>query len=286
MLLTCKTLFMSNLEYSVEAAEAKGLFYNKNFTVYVEGEDDVMFWNKLFGVAEVDAHIEEVGGNEEIRKKVGEILDNNASFIVACDSDHSDFIDPKIEHSQIIKTYGYSIENSMFTTKNLEDAIQKLGKSPKAVRNEIETWAEEFSNGLHDLIVYDVANHIYDKGIQVFGNNCQRFLKSGTSKEICSDSISAFIDSIKEGFTNEEIDNVKNLIGSTKKDLWFHLKGHFVTHGVINLIQYFVKNWTGSKCNLPFDSLYALTIDCGTDWKLRTDIKPVVEKIEKLKNSA
>lgn len=277
---------MSSLEYSVEAAEAKGLFYNKKFTVYVEGDDDVMFWNKLFGAAEVDAHIEDVGGNGEIRKKVREILKNNASFIVACDADHSDFIEPKIEHSQIIMTYGYSIENSMFTAKNLEDAIQKLGRSPKAVQGEIELWAEEFSNGLHDLIVYDVANHVYHKGIQVFGNNCQRFLKRGTSKEICAENISAYLDGIKEVFTDEEIENVKNLVRSSKKGLWFHLKGHFITHGVINLIQYFVKSWTGSKCNLPLDSLYALTIDCGTDWKLRLDIKPVVEKIEKLKKSA
>ena len=51
---------MNSLEYSQEAEEAKGLFYNKNLTVYVEGDDDVMFWTHLFELAEVDAHIEEV----------------------------------------------------------------------------------------------------------------------------------------------------------------------------------------------------------------------------------
>jgi hypothetical protein len=69
-----------------------------------------MFWTHLFELAEVDAHIEDVGGNEEIAKKIKEILDNNASFIVACDSDHSDFTKP-ITHDRVIKTYGYSIEN-------------------------------------------------------------------------------------------------------------------------------------------------------------------------------
>ena len=39
---------MNSLEYSIDALDAKGLFYNKCLTVYVEGNDDVLFWDYLF----------------------------------------------------------------------------------------------------------------------------------------------------------------------------------------------------------------------------------------------
>ena len=277
---------MASLEYSQEAEEAKGLFYNKDITVYVEGDDDVLFWSYLFKLAKIDAHIEDVGGNEEINKKIKDILDNDATFIVACDSDHSSFKPTAVEHERIIKTYGYSIENSMYAPLNVEKVIINLAKRPKALKEEIEKWAEDFSNNLYDLLVYDIANHVFDKGVQVFGNNCQRFLESGTSKEVSNKQVADYINGIKEKFTEDEINQVKGRLSKTDKELWFHLKGHFITHGVINLIQYHVKSISGSKCNIPLDSLYALTIDCTSSWKDRIDIRTVVSKIEKLKKSA
>lgn len=276
---------MNSLEYSQEAEEAKGLFYNKNLTVFVEGDDDVMFWTHLFELAEVDAHIEEVGGDKEIAKKIKDILDNNASFIVACDSDHSDFMGV-VNHENIIRTYGYSIENSMYTPLNLQRAIRNLGKKPVNITNEIEKWAESFSNNLYDLLVYDIANHIFNKGIQVFGNNCHRFLKSGTSLEVCNTQVISYLNGIKSHFTDDEINQVKEQLAESKKELWFHIKGHFITNGIINLIQHHVKEISGTKCNISHDSLYALTIDCTEKWNNRIDIKTIVSEIKRLKKSA
>jgi hypothetical protein len=276
---------MDNIEYSIEAAAAKGLFYNKKYTVYVEGDDDVMFWSHLFDIAKIEAHIEEVGGSEEISKKITEILDENASFIVACDLDHSDFLDSVVEHNQIIRTYGYSIENSMYYSDNIEKAIQKLGKKPKKIKEDIEKWALTFSDNLFDLLVYDVANQLFNKGVRVFGDNCIRFLNSNKSIEVCNSNVQTYIDSIKNNFSESEIEIVTELIKKSKKEIWFHLKGHFITHGIINLIQHYVKEFTGNKCSISHDSLYALTIDCSQDWNSRIDIKTVVEKIEKLKSA-
>ncbi|WP_417371286.1 DUF4435 domain-containing protein [Gelidibacter japonicus] len=273
---------MNSLEYSQAAEEAKGLFYNKDFTVYVEGDDDVMFWTHLFDLAEIDAHIEEVGGNEEIVKKIKEILDNNATFIVACDSDHSDFIEP-ISHDRIIKTYGYSIENSMYSPLNIQKVVRNVGKKPVSIEEEIGKWAESFSNNLYGLLIYDIANHVYDKGIQVFGNNCQRFLKSGTSREVCNTQVSNYLENIKKHFTEAEINEVKEKLSKSKKDIWFHLKGHFITNGIINLIQHHVKQINGTKCNISHDSLYALTIDCTEKWNSRVDINTIISKIKKIK---
>ena len=116
---------MGRIEYSVEAEEAKRLFYNKDYTVFVEGADDVIFWSKLFELAELDSHIEDVGGKDRLKTKIYDILDSGASFIVCCDSDHSDFDDERIEHQQIIRTYGYSIENSMYCNYSKSQITRK-----------------------------------------------------------------------------------------------------------------------------------------------------------------
>lgn len=274
---------MDNLQYSIEAEEAKGLFYNKKFTVYVEGDDDIIFWNVLFELAGVDAHVEDVGGSEEIEKKIGDILNNNATFIVACDNDHIDFKPNKNEHTQIIRTYGYSIENSMYNIKNIANAIKKLGKRPKSLTKTIEEWVKEFSNNLFDLLVYDIANHRYGKGIQIFGNNCQRFLASKNAIKVSKSKTQAFINSIKKYFTDKEIKNTTELLNKSKKELWYHLKGHFLTHGVFNLIKYHVKLLSGSKCSISHDTLYALTVDCSESWEDKIDIEFVVKRIIKLK---
>lgn len=148
---------MDNLDYSKEALEAKGLFYGKQLTVYVEGQDDILFWTYLFDIANIDAYIEEVGGANEIEKYISEILDNDAGFFVACDSDHSDFMDKPIIHNRIIKSYGYSIENSMYNFASIGSIVSKLGRKQIDVFEIVEKWAHDFCNNIFDLIIYDIA---------------------------------------------------------------------------------------------------------------------------------
>lgn len=277
---------MSDLEYSMDALDAKGLFYNRSITVYVEGNDDVLFWDYLFKVAEVDAYIEDVGGDNEINKYIQQILDSEAGFIVACDNDHNDFISPNTEHNQIIRTYGYSIENSMYNFEKIEDIITKLSRKRVHVKQIIEEWAEEFSNKVYELLKYDIANHKYKKGITVFGDCCARFLKSKNSHWVSSEKISEYIDRIKDKFTEEEITEVEKLLNSTEKDFWFHIKGHFLTNAATNLIKSIVKEQTGYSPVIPLDMIYSLTIDCTENWEERIDIFSVVDKIRKLNKSA
>jgi hypothetical protein len=250
--------------------------------VFVEGIDDVMFWDHLFKLAEVPAEVEEVGGSEEILKKVKEIIDNNALYVVACDSDHTEFIEP-IAHNRIVTTYGYSIENSMYSSENIQYVIRNLAKKPVEIKDEIEKWAKSFSNDLYDLLVYDIANHKYDKGVEVFGSSCHRFLKNnGVSREVCSIQVSDYLKEIKAHFTDAEIDVVKRQLAMSNKEIWFHLKGHFVTLGIRNLIMHHVNRISGVKRKLPNDSLYALTVDCKENWDSRIDIKTIVSDIKKI----
>ena len=277
---------MDSLEYSVSALEAKSLFYNKDIVVYVEGKEDTLFWDYLFEIGEVEAHIEDVGGNNEIEKYIDSIIDNNADFYVACDRDHSEFLEDKKSHSRILKTFGYSIENSMYNTVELEKVISKLCKQKLDISSELSTWTEEFSNSVYELIKLDVANHKFKKGISIFGDNCYPFLTNQNSHKICSVKTNTFIDKVKNHFSKEELEEVENLITQSKKDFWFMIKGHFITHAIMNLIKYYVKKNTGSSTSVTLDMLYTLTVDCRENWENKIDIKPLVYEIKNIKKSA
>ena len=278
---------MADLEYSNEALEAKGLFYNKEFTVYVEGKDDPMFWENIFSLAEIEAHIEDVGGKSELNKYIDKILNEEADFFVACDNDNSEFLGQLLNHDKIINTYGYSIENSMYyNPEPIEKTISHFCRKKLDFSTEFNEWIEEFSQDVYLLIVYDIANNKYNKGISIFGDNCYRFLTGQKSYKVCSDKIGEFIESIKSNFTNEEIEEVKKLINQSEKDLWFLIKGHFITHALINLIKSAIKKEIGSAKSMTPDHLYSITVDCTQNWQSRIDIKTVVERLIEIKNSA
>ena len=278
---------MADLEYSNEALEAKGLFYNKEFTVYVEGKDDPFFWKQLFSLAEIEAYVEDVGGKNELAKYIDKVMNEGAEFYIARDNDNSEFFDDVPNHENIITTYGYSIENSMYHYPNpIEDSISKFCRKKINFSSDFNEWLSRFTADLYDLIVYDIANNKFKKGISIFGDNCCRFLKGKKSYKVCSDKISAFIDSVKSNFTDEEINEIKDLIHQSEKDLWFLIKGHFITHALINLIKSSIRRETGTSKSVTPDYLYSITVDCTENWENRIDIKSVVDRIIEIKNSA
>ncbi|WCO00223.1 DUF4435 domain-containing protein [Psychroserpens ponticola] len=276
---------MADLEYSKEALEVKGLFYNKKITVYVEGKDDPLFWDNLFNLAEVEAHIEEVGGSLELEKYITNIVDSNAEFYVATDNDHNDFLENIVTHPRIIRTYGYSIENSMYRSYNeIENTISKFCRKKVDISVDYNKWLADFSTSVRDLIILDIANHKFQKGISIFGDNCYKFLKGQKSFEICNLKTEKFIESVRPSFSTEEIEIVEDLVNQTEKELWFHIKGHFITHAIINLIKKLVRKNSGQNISLTNDFLYTLTIECKEDWENRIDLKTVIDEIKKINN--
>ena len=274
---------MDSLEYSNEALEAKGLFYNRKKTVYVEGDDDVVFWDSIFYGAKVEAYIEEVGGRYELDKYIDKVVSGEASFFIAMDNDHSDFDFKSVDHVQIIRTYGYSIENSMYHHSNLNDIVRKFCRRQQDFEEDILDWMKEFSDNFYELLIYDIANHIYKKGIRVFGDNCARFLKTNSSIKVSKKKVVNFIDEISNSFSKNEITKVKRLLSKSKKENWFHIKGHFLTLGVVNFVKHIVQVKCGYKCNISYDSLYALTVDNSNAISDRVDLVSVVKRIERIK---
>lgn len=253
---------MSELEYSVDALNVKAEFFGKNFSVYVEGEDDIMFWESFFKIAGFDSiYIEDVGGYTNLTPYMAKILDEDAKIIVAADTDHFDIIGFDFEHDRIVRTYGYSIENTLYNSERISKIIRKLSKKKPPEVDEIEKWKIGFADVGKELLVYAIANKIFDKEIKTFTDKCSRFLKSKKAAELCEDKLKEWKNDLERKFTPEEFEKAEDIVSKSTKDKWYLIRGHFLTNGVINYIKKQVRTLVGKEPSLPLDNLYAMCAD-------------------------
>ncbi len=253
---------MSEIDYSTDALNVKNRFYKKRYLVFVEGQDDIVFWHNIFAVANVnDYHVEDSGGIKELEKLMPKIVREDARIIVAYDCGYSDILGEAFTHDRIIKTYGYSIENTMYCPHSISRTLAKICRRATRFTKQASAWLNTFSGKAKILLVYDIASVKYNKSLAVLGNNCSRFLKSGNSMELSNEKIEELVSSIKHHFKKAELDECKRLIKKDKKGLSYLIKGHFLTNGVLNFIKHTTKDVLGKNPSLPLDSLYALTID-------------------------
>lgn len=275
---------MDSLEYSTDALEVKGAFYNKEITIYVEGIDDPIFWTEILKLVNKEAYIEDVGGCNELEKYIKKITEEDAEFYIATDRDHSDFLDVNHLHSEkILFTYGHSIENTMYKCNSINEIIIKYSRKVNLnLKVEIQNILTNFENKIDDLLVYDIASRRYGKGIKVFGNTCARFLKNKNSTEICETKINEFILSIKENFTEDEIQNTSQLINNIAKTKWFLVKGHFISLLVINIIKKYTKIHRGIDLSINLDDIYSHTIDGMKKNETEVDVIYLINETKKL----
>jgi len=269
----------STISYSTNALNIKNLFYRKDVSVYVEGKEDILFWDNMFkSFTNVNVHIEESDGSENLKNYMDRIIEEDAKIIVACDCDHSPFLsEDKYSNPRIVRTYGYSIENSMYCANNLNHVIKRYAKSRKDYKREIIEWYEMFCESCSILVFYDVANHRFSKGTKVLGNKCNRFLTSPHSSKISKANVSSYLETIKHNFSGEEIEECVSLVSNDNRGLQFLIKGHFLTNGVINFIKEKVRRETGDNITLNLDSLYSMTVDCISTCKNLCDDKSTVK---------
>ncbi len=250
-------------EYSAEALNVLNYFHDCDVVIFVEGDDDILFWNVISNKAGLlGARIEVAGCKNELLKKIEKIINEDASIIVACDRDHSPFCQNIFENKQVVQPYGYSIENSMYCPSSISNIIRKLSRTLIKYDLIAEQYFIEFINNCRDLLIYDIANHRCQKGVSVFGDNCTKFLKSNKSVSLSTYKIALFIKSIKTNFQEEEILEVKELIETEKRELRYLIKGHFLTNAIINIIKKRVAEVSGRHVkSFSTEHLYTECVD-------------------------
>lgn len=119
---------MDDFYYSEDANDIMNLFYGVDVMVYVEGEDDVPFWEFIFNkLVKYSVEVQEVGGSNELSKYIGDLDSGKLKGIIACDSDF-EVLKSNLSSSNVIRTYGYSIENSLICKSTILKVIKSIGK--------------------------------------------------------------------------------------------------------------------------------------------------------------
>ena len=249
---------MVDFDYSIDAKNVINKFYGVDCMVYVEGDDDIAFWEHLFeNIAELKVEVEPVGGKPELRKYAKSICSGEAEFLVAMDSDYEDITGYEY-HPNILRTYGYSIENTLITKYAASKILKNICKLPskKEPIDLCSEWMEEFSKKIKPLVVFDLANVIEAKGVAVIPRASERFMKSQTSCDLCSTKISSYLEGfplIVDEIKVQEIEGLLDEAGVSFIDL---LRGHFLFSAVMRFIKV-QANKLGSGVSISTEMLYS-----------------------------
>ena len=237
------------------------LFYRGQYLVVVEGQDDVPFWSTFFPkrVDGYECKFKPVGGSE-IKKYIDEIYKSNAKFAVALDSDYRLFMGKIYEHTQILETLVYSIENITISPQTLAKIIRIESRKEDYNINNVEIWFEHFDKTMQSLMIADYLIQKERLGKESLGKSCFRFLENPRTKAPVFD-IKKIEDFVKS------LDILEDLFKFAEKELKNykpsrHIRGHFFCGASLCFLNYEVNRLRPNKVkkSIANDDLYTMLI--------------------------
>jgi len=260
----------NRLIHSNSAISVTHQFYDCQIMVYVEGDDDVPFWNELFQkrVPVGFYKIEQVGGKNNLKYYINAIRNNEISnVIVACDSDYNQIVSDEADTPLIIRTYGHSIENSMFCPLMVSKFIRNTIKTTDDYNDQTEEWYNKFCGSTMKLVPFDILNQEEDFNKddtvkkRVLNERFFRLQDPNEKTLLSEDRINSFIDTIKANFLDSDIEEITNTIRCDKREPRYIIQGHFLEIAVMNYIRETIKK--SKKVTLSNDAIFTNFIDCN-----------------------
>jgi len=231
---------MSDLKYSGEAKNILNQFHRVEKILYVEGEDDILFWDLIFNkLSHISVRIEEVGGKQNIIKDYREeVLSGQATYLIAMDSDF-DKLKFQQHHTNIISTFGYSIENTIITDSVLDKSLRIFCKTQdwNMPENLSKEWLYELEKKVTPLILYAIINNEKELGYAVIPDNSDRFMKSDKSCELCELKINSYLDNLEIEISEEQQAKIYTALSLQGLGVLDVLLGHFLMSAASRLIK-------------------------------------------------
>ena len=150
------------------------------YTVYVEGDVDTLFWEDIFPEDEIwkpkievlkkeDGSI--IGGWNNLIAYLEEGIKDKTkiNYIIAIDGDYNAILKNKPLNKNIVITKKYNLENYIFCPKSINTCMKKL--SLRTFNNEaiIERKFDNFAKIIKNLIILDCINERDKMGIRDYG---------------------------------------------------------------------------------------------------------------------
>lgn len=270
----------NSLEHSNDGISVLYQFNETKVMLYVEGVDDIPFWNGIFSKYAPKGfyELEQTHGKKGLKKYIDGICDGSLkNVMVACDSDYSSFSENQsISHPLIVTTYGHSIENSMFCAPMMASYITRLSTTTDNQLPMVFRWISSLEEHAHKLLVIDILNDLKPRG-----NSCRcltlGFPRFSNGKGYFDVSkVSEFLDSVDAIYTEQEKEEVEAKVKKCDKPIYKILQGHFL-EGATNE---FIRKVT--NCQLSRNAIYAEFSTCRRSLceELCADIQYVKTEIE------
>lgn len=255
---------MEEFSLSIPAQNIEARFYDKIGIVYVEGDDDKLFWAQYFDKNLFE--IRKVDGCKNLEDYENDILHHGLKCIVAKDADYSSYINNLSGHPLIVCTLSHSIECVMYCPYNVNACLKRLARSLENHIDEIKRYYDDFFEQTKEIVVYDIANNVFGIGCSVCGDSCIPIMESNHSVKVSANKRDELISQISPLFTPDQITKAKQMLEGDERDMRQIMKGHFQTSFVLNLLRKLSSEIRGDKApNISNDSLYALLITCSAE---------------------
>lgn len=277
-----------SFEYSNGALESKPKFESKEFICFVEGHDDVIFWEKRFENAGInDVFFEEVGGKEEIEKFILK-LGTGLKAILCLDKDYNFILNRENKDGKVVYTYGHSIENTLYCSNSIKNYILKLGRFPKKISNlilkAIELEYINFETKVYPLLKYEIANEkislecneqgiVNNNSVSILGNNTCKFLYKNNSIIIAEDKVKTTIDLCIKKIPNEIVIELEKTMSTNKLNTREIVRGHFLTNWVINLVKKIIKDQKNQNVKIELQSVFPSLVEHCLTCKVPSCVK-------------
>lgn len=249
---------MPELLYSNDALNAKSSFYRSNFVVYVEGDDDLMFWHEIFErVPNFKTEIESLGSCEAVDDMITRIESGEVHAIAARDSDYLRLKGKTSSSFRVLYTHGYSIENSLVSEDSMLAAAKSFSRNPKIDSTAVKDWLDHLEKNLRSLLTLDLATSLSAKPVTVLGDNTARFTTTQRSHILCNRKCSAAIASAKSLVPSRKEAEAKNLLKGACTIS--SIRGHFLFSSAQKFISA-ICTTNGKNVSIPYDPLYAFFI--------------------------
>lgn len=269
-------------DLSIAARNVEASFYGKQGIVYVEGDDDKLFWAQYFDPKKFE--IREVNGCKNLEDYENDILHNGLKCIVAKDADFSVYMPNYKKHPLIVCTHSHSIECVMYCPYNVNACLKRLAKTFDDHLVEISQSYSSFFSDIKELVVYDVANNVFGVGCSVCGVSCIPFMESNHSLNVSAEKRDKFLKKISGNFTKAQIDKAREMINNDKREMRQIVKGHFQTAFVSNLLKKLSSQITQNNApSISNDVLYALLITCFAECAQNCEERKVIR--QRVKNA-